>query len=114
MADVYGNGLKTFFEGNKKVKFKVESDIAETEYWPVAEFFHTYEKMSSIERKALSLCRGITLDVGAGSGSHVIWLNENGITAHAIDISDGAVEVMLKRGITNVEKINFFDLSDRR
>ncbi|MBP5366553.1 MAG: class I SAM-dependent methyltransferase [Bacteroidales bacterium] len=113
MSDVFGKGLLAYHKGNRKAKFKVESDIAETEYWPVAEFFHTYEQMSAIERKALSLCRGLTLDVGAGSGSHALWLNQNGITTHAIDISEGAVEVMLQRGLTNAQNINFFDLAGR-
>ena len=111
MTDVFGKGLLTYFGGNRKVKFKVESDVAETEYWPVAEFFHSYEQMSDIERRALSMCKGLTLDVGAGSGCHALWLCQNGIDAHAIDISDGAVEVMLQRGLTNVRKINFFELT---
>lgn len=114
MSDAYGKGLKAYLNGNKKAKFKVESDIAETEYWPVEEFFHTYDTMSELERKAIELCKGRVLDVGAGSGSHVLQLQSNGLEAHAIDISEGAVEVMSRRGVKCVEQIDFFKLEGRQ
>lgn len=103
-----------YLEGNKRVKLRVDSDIAETEYWPVSEFFHDWNAMSNIERTALQMCKGRTLDVGAGSGSHVLWLQQNGIEAHAIDISEGAVAVMEKRGIRCVSRCDFFNLEGRQ
>lgn len=112
--DAYGKGLLSYLNGNKKAKFKVECDVAETEYWPVAEFFHEYKDMGEIERKALSMCNGRTLDVGAGSGSHVLYLQSQGVDTHAIDISEGAVEVMTKRGVKCVEQMNFFDIEGRQ
>lgn len=112
--DAYGKALKAYYGGVKKAKIKVESNIAETEHWPVKEFFHEWKDMSAIERKALESCRGKVLDVGAGSGSHVLWLQNQGIEAHAIDISEGAVEVMEQRGIKCVEKIDFFELKERQ
>lgn len=112
--DAYGKGLLSYYSGNKKAKFKVESDIAETEYWPVGEFFHEYKDMGEIEKKALAMCKGRTLDVGAGSGSHVVYLQSQGIDTHAIDISEGAIEVMTKRGVKCADKIDFFDLEGRQ
>lgn len=112
--DAYGKALLAYLEGNKKAKIRVDSDIAETEYWPVGEFFHEWKDMSEIEKKALNLCKGRTLDVGAGSGSHVLWLESQGIDAQAIDISEGAVEVMRRRGVKCVEQIDFYELQDRQ
>lgn len=112
--DAYGKALLAFLEGNKKAKIKVDSDIAETEYWPVSEFFHEWKDMSEIEQTALKMCKGRTLDVGAGSGSHVLWLQDQGIDAQAVDISEGAVEVMRKRGVKCVEQMNFYDIADRQ
>lgn len=113
MTDIYGDGLLAYHKGTKKAKFKVESDIAETEYWPVKEFFHTYADMSTIERKALELCQGHTLDVGAGSGSHTLWLQQNGIECEAIDISAGAVEVMQQRGVKHATEADFYQHTGR-
>lgn len=108
MNDVYGKGLKAYWQGKHNAKFKVESDKAETEYWPIKVFFHTWNEMSEIERKALALCEGLTLDVGAGSGSHVLWLQENGINVRAIDISEGAVEVMRERGVAHASVADYY------
>jgi len=112
--DVYGKALLAYFEGDKKAKIRVDSDIAETEYWPMSEFFHTWDTMSEIERTALKLCKGHTLDVGAGSGSHVLWLQENSVKADAIDISEGAIAVMQKRGIKCATQCDFFTLDGRQ
>ncbi len=108
MNDVYGKGLKAYQKGKHNAKFKVESDKAETEYWPIKVFFRTWSEMSEIERKALNLCKGATLDVGAGSGSHVLCLQEKGIDVRAIDISEGAVEVMLQRGVRCASVADFY------
>lgn len=108
MSDVYGKGLKAYLKGKRNAKFKVESDKAETEYWPVKVFFHSWSEMSEIERKALVECKGSILDVGAGSGSHVLCLQERGADVKAIDISEGAVEVMKERGVRSVELCDFY------
>lgn len=112
--DVYGKALKEFYSGKRNAKIRVESNIAETEYWPVKEFFHEWKDMSLIEQTALKLCKGRVLDVGAGSGSHVLWLQREGLQVHAIDISEGAVDVMRERGINCVEQVDFFELQDRQ
>lgn len=108
MNDIYGKGLKAYWEGKRNAKFKVESDKAETEYWPISVFFHSWAQMGEIERSALAMCKGRTLDVGAGSGSHVLWLQDNGVDVHAIDISEGAVEVMRERGVRSAEVADFY------
>lgn len=114
MNDIYGKGLTAYYNGNKKAKFKVESDIAETEYWDVAEFFHNYAEMSEIERRALALCKGKTLDVGAGSGSHTLWLQGESVDVDALDISQGACDLMTTRGIKHVFCDDFFNFANKR
>lgn len=114
MNDVYGKALLDYLGGKKNAKIKVESDVAETEYWPVSEFFHSENDMCQIEKKALTECRGKILDVGAGSGSHVLWLQDHGAMVEAIDTSEGAVEVMRKRGVRRADVADFYQLSGRR
>lgn len=113
MADAYGNALLAYFKGDRKAKVKVESNIVDTEYWKLSEFFHSWDNMSEIERRALKLCNGRTLDVGAGSGSHSLWLKENGIDVSSIDLSPGAVEVMRERGL-DAQRQDFYALSGVR
>lgn len=106
--DVYGKALRAYFDGDHKAELTVKSDVAETDYWPLSEFFHSWDEMGGIERRALSLACGRTLDAGAGSGSHSLWLQGNGIDVDALDISSEAANIMRERGITNVIEGDFF------
>jgi cyclopropane fatty-acyl-phospholipid synthase-like methyltransferase len=50
----------------------------------------------------LNLCRGKTLDIGAGVGSHALILQSKGIDVTALEISPKACEIMKHRGIKKV------------
>ena len=106
--DIFGEGLMAYQNGDKKAVFVVESDIAETEEWPISTFFRSYKEMPQAERTALKRCSGRVLDVGAGAGSHSLYLQEQGLDVTALDISAGAVEVIQKRGIKKSVLANFF------
>ena len=54
------------------------------------------------------------MDVGAGAGSHSLWLQERNHKVTAIDISEGAIDVMTKRGVEDVRKIDYFDFKDEK
>jgi cyclopropane fatty-acyl-phospholipid synthase-like methyltransferase len=68
--------------------------------------------MPSIERKALSMARGRTLDVGAGAGCHSLVLQQRGMDVTAIDISPLAVETMKLRGVKEVRQQDFFEVDE--
>lgn len=112
--DIYGNGLLAYLRGQKDAYFTVESDIAETEEWPVGVFFRTYDDMPEIEQIALSRSAGKILDVGAGAGSQALYLQQKGYDVTAIDISQGAVDVMKERGIKNVLLLDFYSLENEK
>lgn len=61
--------------------------------------------MPPIEQKALSLAKGRILDVGAGAGSHSLYLQSQGFKVKAIDTSKGAVRVCQLRGVEQVEHL---------
>ena len=77
---------------------------------PLSTLFRKYEEMPEIERKALDMANGKTLDVGAGSGCHSLVLQEKGIDVTAIDISPLSVETMKERGVKKVIEQDFFTL----
>lgn len=108
IKDIYGQGLTAFRDGKKDVVFTVESNIADTEEWTVSLFFRSYDEMPEIEKAALALAHGKILDVGAGAGSHALWLQDNGREVTALDISPGAVDVMRSRGISEAIEKDFF------
>lgn len=103
-----GRAISDYYHTGKAGKLRVLSSMFYEDEIPVATLFRNFGEMPAQEQKAIELCRGKVLDVGAGSGCHSIVLKERGIVATAIDISALSVEVMRERGI-DARNINFFD-----
>ena len=96
---------------NKKAdRLRVFSPMFEEDEIPLTTLFRKYKNMPKIERKALDMATGKTLDVGAGSGCHSLVLQEKGIDVTAIDISPLSVETMKERGVKKVFEQDFFTL----
>lgn len=112
--DAYGKGLMAYWKGKKSAKFTVYSDIAEMEKWDISTFFRDYADMPECEQKALDLCQGSVLDIGAGAGSHALWLQEKNHPVTAVDISEGAAEVMKERGVKDIRLQDFFAFSGEK
>ena len=70
----------------KADRLRVFSPMFEEDEIPLRTLFRTYETMSKIERKALNIAKGKTLDVGAASGCHSLVLQKKGIDVTAIDM----------------------------
>ena len=106
--DPMGRAIFDYFHTKKAAKLRVLSSMFYEDEIPVATLFRSFDEMPIQEQKAIELCCGKVLDVGAGSGCHSIVLKERGLTPVAIDISELSVEVMQSRGI-DARNINFFD-----
>ena len=78
-----------FYKTGTADRLRVFSPMFEEDEIPLATLFRKYEEMPEIERKALDMANGKTLDVGAGSGCHSLVLQKKGIDVTAIDISPG-------------------------
>ena len=106
--DPMGRAIAEYYKTGKAGKLRVLSSMFYEDEIPVATLFRTYEEMPALERTAMDLCKGRTLDVGAGAGCHSVVLKERGLDVMAIDISQLSVDVMKERGI-DARNINFFD-----
>ena len=104
--DVVGLALLDYYSNNYSSDIIVKSSISEDDIISISYLFRGEKELPKLEEKALSLCRGKVLDVGAGSGCHSLILQEKGINVSAIDSSKGAVEVMQKRGL-DAQHIDF-------
>jgi 2-polyprenyl-3-methyl-5-hydroxy-6-metoxy-1,4-benzoquinol methylase len=108
--DPMGRAIADYWKTKKADKLRVYSPMFEEDEMPLSTLFRTYESMSEIEKKALDMAKGRTLDAGAAAGCHSLVLQERGINVTAIDISPLSVETMILRGVKNVREQDFFTL----
>lgn len=109
MKDIFGNALLDYQNGNYTEDIITSTSISDEDVLSLPYLFRTYSEMPKIEQKALNLCKGSVLDVGCGSGSHSLYLQEKGLKVKALDISKGAIEVCKKRGVLHAELLNVLD-----
>ncbi|WP_313581491.1 class I SAM-dependent methyltransferase [Chishuiella sp.] len=112
MKDLFGQAILDYQTNNLPEDLYTETSISELDVMPIDYLFRAYKEMPSLEKKALDLVKGKTLDVGCGAGSHALYLQEKNIDVLAIDISPKAVKACQLRGIKDVKVINFLDLDE--
>ena len=109
-----GRAIADYWKNKKADRLRVFSPMFEEDEIPLTTLFRNYENMPEIERKALDMATGRTLDVGAASGCHSLVLQKKGIDVTAIDISPLAVETMKNRGVQKVIEQDFFTLAGQQ
>lgn len=100
--DIYGQALLDQYRGKLKGKLWLYNSYGHPEDMPVDIFFRPEADMPEMEIIAMDLCRGKTLDIGAGVGSHALILQSKGIDVTALEISAKACEIMKHRGVKKV------------
>jgi len=91
-----------YLSGDESATIVINSNKTTPEEVAVEYFFRSFNEMPKLEQKALSLCRGRVLDVGAGAGSHSLFLQQEGVDVKALEIKQGLVEIMKIRGVNKV------------
>lgn len=110
--DIFGLAFSDYLAGNTTENILVDINISETEELPAAYFFRDYKQMPEWEKKVLKVCKGKILDVGAGAGSHALYLQNKGHDVTAIDVSPGGVACMKQRGIEKALLQDFYTLPE--
>lgn len=103
MKDIFGKALLDYHSGNYTEDIITSTSISGEDILPLPYLFRDFDDMPEIEQKALKLSKGKVLDVGCGSGSHSLYLQNKGLNVKAIDISKGAIEVAKQRGVLHAE-----------
>ncbi len=111
MNDPIGKAISDYFySGNAEMIF-VDSNYTEEEEMDPALFFRRVGEMPSVELKALALCSGKIMDVGAGAGCHVLELQDRGFSVTSVEKSELAAGVMRLRGVKEVICDDIFHIS---
>ncbi len=114
MKDLFGKALLDYQSENYTEDLITWSSVSGEDILPLPFLFRTYKEMPALEQKALDLSYGKILDIGCGSGSHSLYLQNKGLEVMAVDLSEGAVETCKLRGIKNAENINILDLKNTK
>jgi len=109
MKDLFGKALIDYQNGNYSEDIITSTSISDADVLPLPYLFRSFKDMPKLEQKALQLSKGLVLDVGCGSGSHSLYLQEKGLQIKAIDISKGAIEVAKQRGVLNAKLLHILD-----
>jgi len=114
MNDIYGQFLKDYLKQGKTDIIWLNNNYAEAEEMLAEIFFRKEYELSDLELLALRLCKGKVLDIGAGAGAISLVLQRRKFDVTALEISQGAVEVMKNRGVDKIINENIFKFTGEK
>jgi len=112
--DLFGQALYDYWHNLEPEDMTTWTNLTDPEILPTSYLFRRYEQMPEPEQKALQIAQGQILDVGAGSGTHSLWLQENKKDVTALELSKISTKLMIERGVKKVVQSNFFDYSGKK
>jgi len=98
--------LLDYYNGREDAVLTVRREDGDARVIRVQEFFRASTHLGT-DQKALDVCRGRVLDVGAGTGIHSLALQGQGVDVCAVDVSPEACEIMRDRGVNEVHCADF-------
>ena len=101
--DPHGQSLLDYLHGDTAAVITIHSAGGQRADVPVAIFFRAPAAFP-LEAEGLALCRGRTLDIGAGSGVHALALQARGLEVVALDFLPACVAVMRARGVRDAQQ----------
>jgi SAM-dependent methyltransferase len=114
MKDILGNAIMDYYNYQRQHILWVHDHYGPKVEMPVSTYFRNEKDMPALELKALELCKGTILDIGAGAGSHTLALEDRKMDVTAMDISPQLVAVMEMRGVTKFIEQDIFTFQDAR
>jgi len=112
--DVFGTALLAYYKDLQDKPLILHNSYGEDEEMPVDLFFRTADELPELEFIALALCDGKVMDIGAGAGSHCLYLQEKGFDVTGLEISPLACQVMQERGVKKIINTDIFDYDAKR
>jgi len=114
MIDLPGLAIKNFYDKTSRGKLYVHDTFGPKVEMPISIYFRNEKQLPALEKKALKLCKGNVLDIGAGAGSHALVLQHRNLDVVGLEISPAACEVMKDRGLKNVVREDIFKFDNEK
>jgi hypothetical protein len=111
--DPIGRSVYDFYSNSINHSIIIHSDDFDNDSIEASYLFRSYKQMPTLEKKAMNLCSGSILDVGACAGPHSVYLQNKGYEVTSIETSALCCEVLKKRNLRNVICQDIFKFSDQ-
>ena len=98
--DVMGLALGDYLKGIRNKTF-VHRDDGFSDREPIERYFKGFAEWNQVEQKLLVELSGTVLETGCNRGEHLHYLQERGVDATGIDISEVAVRLAQEAGVKN-------------
>lgn len=97
--DLHGRAMLDYLNGRHDAAVIMHRDDGFA-YPPIIAARWFYESgFPIVDSKALALCRGTVLNIGAASGTHSLFLENKGLDVISLDASPSVIEVMKRRDV---------------
>ncbi len=114
MIDPLGQAMVDYYYKQKPAKLWIHNTYGPKEEMPVAAYFRNGNQMPPLEHAALQMCKGKILDIGAGAGSHALWLQQQHANVTALEVSALSCDVMKQRGVEKIIQQDIFNYSGEK
>jgi hypothetical protein len=109
--DPIGRAVYQFHFNTINKPIIVHSDDFDDDTIDTSYLFRTFAQMPAIEKKAMNLCKGKILDVGACAGAHSIYLQNKGFKVTSLETSELCCQVLKDRKLIDVITEDIFRFS---
>ena len=106
-SDVLGAAWLDYWQEQPLTPLLLHTSYGPTEEMPVDYFFRDVSVFPPIEQYALGLCQRRVLDVGAGVGSHALFLQQHGKTVTTLEVSPVGVQIQRARGVKCAIQVDY-------
>lgn len=111
--DPIGRAVYDFHFNSINQPIIIHSDDFDDDTIDTGYLFRAYKQMPAIEKKAMTLCKGKVLDVGACAGTHSVYLQEKGFEVTSLEASELCCEVLKNRGLHNIIQQDIFKFGNQ-
>lgn len=111
MQDLLGQAMYDYALEQEKGSVFIHNTYGEPDEMPIDIFFRDKKDFFDVEQKAITLCKGRVLDIGAGAGALTLELQKQGVEVDALEISELASRVMYLQGVKSIITGNVYDFN---
>ena len=112
--DPLAEGIYHYHFHGKNIPVKIHSEDFDVDEVDPAYFLRTIDQMPELEQKALDLCKGKVLDIGACAGCHSLPLIKKGFNVTALEKSPLCCDILRDRGVGNIAQEDIFNYTGKQ